>query len=185
MRAVPSDAAIVIETNNFQELFKKLNYDNLIWQELIHLDKTNRLNQEILFLDSLFQHSKPIKQTFQNSSVIISFHKTGKEKIGIIYLLNLPAQMNPHQFNEMISKISLSGKITQREYSSVKIYEIAFRSGQDRKKVSSAVSDGVIMFSFSSILLENAIRQLDLATSINDHAGFQKVAATSGKNVEA
>lgn len=185
MRAVPSDAAIVIETNDFQDLLKKLNYDNLIWQELIHLDKTNRLNQQILFLDSLFQHSKPIKQTFQNSSVIISFHKTGKEKIEIIYLLNLPAQMNPHQFNEMISKISLSGKITQREYSSVKIYEIAFRSGQDRKKVSYAVSDGIIMFSFSSILLENAIRQLNLATSINDHAGFQKVAATSGKNVEA
>ena len=84
MHAVPSDAAIVIETNDFQDLFKKLNYDNLIWQELIHLDKTKRLNQQILFLDSLFQYSKPIKQTFQNSSVIISLHKTGKEKIEII-----------------------------------------------------------------------------------------------------
>jgi hypothetical protein len=185
IHAVPSDAAIIIETTDIHNLIRRLHQDNLIWQELSHMDNTNRLNQQILFLDSLFQHSRTVKQVIQNSTVVISIHKTGKEKADLIYLLNIPVKFNQNQLNEIVSEISLHGKVTERIYSSVKIHEIEYEYSQGAKKLSYAISGGVLMLSYSSILLEKTIRQLGLTTTIDDQAGFQKVANTAGKNVEA
>ncbi len=191
INAVPINAAIIIETNNFHKLLNKIQKNNKIWNELTNIQTFQKINHHILFLDSLFEHNKKVKDLISgggDNSVIISTHLTGKNRFEFLYLLSL-SNVSEKKYaksflNDLLSQYK-GTNISQRTYNNVKVYDVRLTKEQNIKSFSYAFSKGVFILSFSSILVEDAIRQLNTQNSVLTDYGFKKVLNTAGKNVEA
>ena len=184
LKAVPVDAALILETNDFQGFIQKMSQENKIWQELIDFDMISGIDQQMLFLDSVFQNVKISKEIIQRTPLYVSAHQIGKDKVGLIWILNLPKGIHEKQVQELISDLNSETDISHKEYNRIKITQMLSGKGVGEKELSVAVSNGVLLISSSVILVERAIRQMELEEGIIHSYGFRKVAETAGKNVD-
>ncbi|MBU0763253.1 MAG: DUF3352 domain-containing protein [Bacteroidetes bacterium] len=185
INAVPIDAAIIVETHDFHRLLTDLQNKSKIWNELTVTETGKRINDQITWLDSAISKNGDISSMCRQP-VIISVHTTGKEKIDFLYLLNLPQGFSEEQVYDVLSGlIGNTGIISERIYNDVPVYDIKPVVKGKTGSCSYSVTKGIVIFSFSSLLVEEAIRQLTTNSSLGKDAGFIKVQSTAGKNVDA
>ncbi|UCG27204.1 MAG: DUF3352 domain-containing protein, partial [Bacteroidales bacterium] len=184
LSAVPVDATFVFETNDISGFIRKLNRESKIWMELRELSSVKSVDQDMLFLDSLVQHVKLFREIIQKNSLFVSFHPTGKNKMGMIWYFNLPSKIHFRQIQELLRDMTSNRQLIEKEYNRTRILQLDFPAEKKKRILSVTVLDGIAMASTSTILLENAIRQIELPEGINDLYGFRKVAGTAGKNVD-
>ena len=186
LKAVPSDAAFIIRINDFRNLVKNTQKNNKIWEELRKLPVFSRMDQQIGFLDYLNSNYPLARDLLLNKPSYISAHYTGRNRVSFIHIYKLPKGLAGKKINELISRLLInSGTMTQRKYQGRDIYDIRLLNESPVKNFSYTITEGLFILSFSSILIEDAIRQLDLTKSIIQQAGFKEVLSTAGKNVDA
>jgi len=186
IKAVPTNAMVIIRVNNFKALYEKIAVNNLIWNELKVIPGFDRLNAQVRFLDSLMQSEPEAKNILNNPPSFISAHVTGKDRISILHVLKLPAGYGENSMNTLITRlVGSTGDISTREYEGVKIHEITFRKKTGVGNFLWAASRNILMVSFSPVILEDAIRQVNVNESVNNLKGFPEIYATAGKNVDA
>lgn len=183
--AVPIDAAFVFQTGNFYEVIRKTEHESEMWKELITIPDMLVLNKKLAFLDSLFRLNSKSKEFIKNRSAIISGHLVGEERLEYLFVLALPTSTSIDDVNTLIND-QLAGKAASRvrNYSDVDIYDVQFSLTRDLN-FSYAVKEGMFLLSFSSIILETSIRQLDTKISLLNDKGYKKVQKTAGQNVDA
>jgi hypothetical protein len=186
LKAIPLDAAFIIRINDFRSLMKNIQKDNKIWEELRKLSIFSRMDQQMGYLEFLNSNYPVARELLLNEPSYISAHYTGRGGVSFIYFYKLPKGLGERKINELISKLLInSGTITQRKYEGRIISDVRLLDEDAVRNFSYTVTDGLFILSFSSILLEDAIRQLDLPGSIVQQAGFKEVLSTAGKNVDA
>lgn len=179
-RAIPLDASIIIESNNFVERLGEIQSENKIWTELMQFPSVKELNNDIDFIKNLSANNQLISDLTKDKQVVITAHKLGKANLGFIFFIRLQNFRDKKYLIESIG--SLIGKdISTRNYNNARIYTVK----TTQKELNFSFNKGALMMSQSSILVENAIRQSDVEESILDDIGFEKVQKTSGKNVAA
>ena len=147
LKAVPVDAALIFETNDFGGFIHKLNQENKIWKELMDFKVIDRIDRQMLLLDSIIQNVKTCKELVQRNSLYVSAHQTGRDKVGLIWILNLPQGIHDKQIHDMVSDLKGGGEITQKEYNRIKISHLSSGKGTEKREISFAVSNGIIMIS--------------------------------------
>jgi hypothetical protein len=186
LKSVPLDAAFIIRINDFRNLVKNTKKNNKIWEELIKLPVFSRMDQQIEFIDNLNSRYPIARDLLFNKPSYISAHYTGRDRVSFIHIYKLPKGLTGKKINELISKLLVnSGTITQRKYQGRDIYDIRLLNVSPVKSFSYTITEGLFILSFSSILIEDAIRQLDLTKPVIQQPGFKKVLSTAGKNVDA
>jgi hypothetical protein len=186
LKAVPLDAAFIIRVNDYRNLVKNIQKNNKIWEELRKLPVFGRMDQQIGYLDYVNSEYPLARDLLLNKPSYISAHYTGRDRVSFIHIYKLPKGVAGKKINELISRLLInSGTITQRKYQGRDIYDIRLLSENPGKNFSYTITEGMFILSFSSILIEDAIRQLDLTKSIIQQAGFKEVLSTAGKNVDA
>lgn len=186
INAVPLDAAFIIESKNIPALFEKLKKTSLIWEELQNTETFSDLNANMNYLDSIFGAEPEIKKNLMTNPVIASAHLTGRDKFDFLYLVNLSVGTGEDDVNQLLEKLSKGKNAhSQRSYNGVNITDVKPFNKGSIKPFSYTVNQGIFIFSFSSLLVEDAVRQLTTSSSLNADFAFRKVQETSGQNVDA
>jgi len=184
LEAVPQDAVLVFRS---KELMKKIRQrqDNEIWNELCRFPAINKINAQLNYFDSVANTSQFIRDFFKQQETLFSVHPAGKNRYELIWYFPIPERNNEKQILEFFNKqVENKGQVTERKYETRTIYEVDI-SGKRHQNFSFTIDNGLLIISHSAILVEGAIRQLDLDNPLNNQPEFKNVAITAGKNVDA
>ncbi len=186
LKAVPNNAMVIIRVNDFNALFEKTSVNNLIWNELKVIPGFDKLDRQLHFLDSIMQSVPEAESILNNPPSFISAHITGKDRISLLHVLKLPPGYGENSVNTLITGlVGNSANIATRDYEGITIHEIVFKKTSGLDNFLWAASRNILMVSFSPIILEDAIRQVNSDESPVNLKGFPEIYATAGKNVDA
>lgn len=187
IKAIPSDAAIILETNNFPLLIQKLNNSNVFKNEFSSVAQWSKFFNKIGFLDSLFKSKREIKNAFSGNELVCSGHLSAKNTLDFLFVLSLNDENYKDKIRNYIAElVSARAAIMQRTYEGFNVYDLAFFEEADRNlSFSYTFADGLFIFSFSKILTEEAVRRINSGNSLISDKGFNKLSQTAGKNVDA
>ncbi len=172
--AIPQNAALIIKENNFGALFQKISTTNIIWEELsTQTSSAKKLNNKMHFLDSLL--NGPFKAMVASKEVLSSLHLSGANNYDFIFYVSIPESGN----NDVLQKLKVATKKnpTSRDYDGVAIHTFPYGEG---KKIALTHYKNTLAFSFSTVLIEDVIRQLNSTNSLLTDSTFAKVIRTSG-----
>jgi hypothetical protein len=186
IRAIPLNASVIVKVNNLRSLFEKLTTHNAIWNELRTIPDFGRIDRQLHFLDSLFKNVPEAEQILKNPPSFISAHFTGKDKVSLMHVFQLPPHYPERKIADLLAGLVVNaGTVSTRKYENTVIHEVALLNESTVKNFSFAVYRDILIVSFSAILLEDAIRQFSAEETILSQRGFREIYATAGKNVDA
>ena len=181
--AVPLDASFLIEVKGFHDFIYQLQENNLIWKELCKLKEVKNASETLHKADSILNIAQSFDALINKKSVLVSVHNIGKEDPRLLFLCQMKENAGFSSLQNVVKKtFSGSWDIRERVYQKIRIYEMTERTSKLSIYFSSY--KGVLALSTSSILVESAIRQLDVGISILDQKGFSEVMHTAGKKVD-
>lgn len=181
--AVPVNAALIFEIHDYLKFSNDLSKKSLLWQEAIKIPLFSAINQKLSYLDSIINKDTRLKSLFINRPVTISVNSTGASKYDFLFLMNIPNSSYEDYLQQYITqKIKSNCTVSKRTYDKVEIFDIKIIDviTQD---FSCTFHEGMFVFSFSPILVEDAIRQINSKESLKLDKYYSKVASTAGKNV--
>lgn len=181
--AVPLNSGLIIETNDYQELYTNIYQNNQIWNDLHIYPAIKSINSVFRKTDSLCVKNSYIKDLIENKTVNISVHHLGRDNVAYLFLIGIV----PSNFEELTKQLlhifTNSYKFSSKQYSDHNIGIISENDSRD--KLFYSISSGLIIMSRSEILVEMAIRQSSSKYSLLTDDDFREVAQTAGKNVLA
>lgn len=175
--AIPQNAALILHEDNFHDLYKTITSTNIIWKELgTHLVTIHDFNYQLNTLDSLMQ-LRDLQEILLNNSITASLHMSGANNFNGIYYIPVSTGISQEK---LLEKLQLITKTLpeSRTYEGTNLYTIKLNN---TKKVVFTYYKEMFVFSYSTILMEDVIRQLNAPTSLLDDQSFSKVLKTSGK----
>lgn len=180
-KAIPNDAAFIIESNEFVKKINKIRNENKIWSELSLFPALSQFDSDLEFITDLSTNNQVINNLTKDNQVIISAHHIGKEDLGFLFFIKLHNTRDRKFVLQTISSLLNNTNLSSRDYNSSKIYKLI----RQEKELNFSFYKGLLIISSSSILIENSLRQAEVEKSILDDKGFTKVQKTAGKNVDA
>jgi len=185
LKVVPTDAALVIECKNAKTLFNHLQKQSNVWNLLVQVPEIAKINTQVTWLNSLFNHSNELNNVSAKGPLIISVHLSGKKKYEILYVMNFGSFISEEKVKNFLqSEFGDSIHISERTYNDAIMYDTELPQNAQINHFCWAISKGVFVFSQSSLLVEDAIRQIQSDYSLLNKPGFRRVLETSGKNVD-
>jgi len=177
--AIPSDAAIIIESDNFPGAWNELKSVSVYWNKLKGIELIDQIEARTAYLDSLFSKEDKIAQLISGQATFISIHLTGIHNYDYLFLVSLKNTNQMRDFNKTVKSLVDENTITKRSYDKVDIFEISTEVGV----FNYAISKGIFLGSFSPLLIEDAIRQMNSSSSLinkPENKGFELVHNTAG-----
>jgi hypothetical protein len=182
--AVPSSAIVFIEKIDYAFFSGELSGNNQLWDAL-------RNQQIFVWFDSAaarwtdrLSRMPLLFSRMQDNALSISLHLQGKRKHATLFYVSLGDQLSHQEVDNEIRVMAGNGaEINTRKYEAVELTDVSFGSTQGSDRFSYAITNGLLIASESSILLEEAIRSLHSGGGVGSQEGFRIVAATAGKYV--
>ncbi len=184
IKAVPNDAAMIISAEDIAGLIRDELPRNPMWEELNVFPSIAGLRSRLAGLDTLLRSDNEISGLYRQADVLVSLHKSGKGNYEYMLYIPLSQAGNEKQIIRFVmERVPEGALISNRKYDDVRIYDITFPKHREKDNFSYTVSHGLFLLSPSSILLEDAIRQIGLQQSVADERGYREVSGTAGHNV--
>ncbi len=185
LKAIPLNAGLIFRVNDFRKLTDDMN-DNPVWQELANTGVFERLNSQLEFLDSLISRNQDVRSLLHGNPWYISGHVTGNGKSSFLHVIKTPKTFSEKRVAEMIKSLVINlGTVSTRKYEGYTITDVRFLDQKKLGNFSYSTGNGLFILSFSSILVEDAIRQYLTGSPLTADRYFSKVYNTAGKNVPA
>lgn len=151
---IPADAIFVFETTDPVNAWNQLVIQP-IWSRLNDIPSLTRLEHQLLDLDSLAGKSGKLESSLKGNKLAISLHRSAKERFDFLFSI----AFSGNQHKEIIASLTKEidpRSIRSRNYSGVEILE--YHSQEQTRPLSYAIIDNLLLGSYSSFLLEDAIR---------------------------
>ncbi|PCH99148.1 MAG: hypothetical protein COB85_00645, partial [Bacteroidetes bacterium] len=123
--AIPSDAAIIIESDDFPGAWSELKAVSVFWNKLTGIEIVTQINERTSYLDSLFSREGELAQLVKGQATFISLHLTGVHNYDYLFLVSLKNTNKMQEFNLKMKSLAGSNAISKRNYDKVDIFEIA------------------------------------------------------------
>src|SRR5690606_9837887 len=128
------------------------------WERLAALPSLNQLEDQLLSLDSLAGRSGNLERLLKGHNFTVSLHQTGKEEFDFLFSIAFSGNGQEEFIQSLVGKINPEN-IHSRNHSGVRIFEYDNPSGT--AVFSYALIDNLVVASYSSFLIEDAIRQTE------------------------
>lgn len=186
IKAVPLDASLIVESRDLESLLSIFSEDNQLWTELTNIPLMEQYNKSFVLIKSILSNNKDILTLLDEKTFIASAHLKGNNTLDFLFLISMANSVDMQVAQDYIRQaLSETAQIVQKNYNDVYIYDVKFSEEHKDWNFSYSFTNGIFLVSFSSILLEEAIRQLDTETSLLSLPDFVKVSSTAGQNVDA
>ncbi len=182
INAIPSNAAIIFESKQSKNSWKKLSQTNIIWEEMLGTETVSKLNLQVLYIDSLIESDRTISQLLDNRSLFISAHISGATTFDFLYVYSLPHFSHQSSIDGFFKTVNNNSEPSRREYAGVDIGTIYPKK---KDSLSYAFLKGILIMSGKQNLVEDAIRQLKSGISLMKDKSFNQIINTAGKNTDA
>lgn len=180
--AIPTDAAIIIESDDFIKKIADVRIENKIWDELLVLPSLKSFDNDLDYITKISNSNPIIQNLTKDNEILISAHKIGKSDLGFLFMIKLHNSRDRKLILQTITELLKTDKnVSSRDYNNSNIYNTEI----NEKEFHFSFNKGILIFSSSAILVENSLRQFDAEKSILNDKGFLKVRKTAGKNVDA
>lgn len=177
--AIPSDAAFFLEMNNGAAGMQQLKNTDF-FKSLLSDSAFKEMQNSFHWLDSTVKTESLAEQMWKSEKLFISAHPTKANDFDFLYCCNLPRGKSAGDVISIIEDLAENNFTEEiREYEDVKIYEL---KKENNSYFTYAMSKGVFLFSRTSFLVEDGIRQLKNGISFNKSKTFTKLGKAFGKN---
>ncbi|MCD4795340.1 MAG: DUF3352 domain-containing protein [Bacteroidales bacterium] len=174
INAIPSKVSLIIETDDFTYLSHKISKNENLSSILPKMSKSNNFYNDFLFLDSLINSNKKIKQFLNEKTVIISAHSQGRKDIDFLFATgSKDNKKNIDELNSIIKKSAPNSALTNISFAGAEIVKQNI-SGNKNVFFYTFFED-YFLFSYSEILLQKAIKNINSGASLFSDANFTKL----------
>lgn len=179
-KAIPADAAVVIETADLQSFIGSISSNKGIFGEIAKVKELGDFNAKIKFLAG--QLGKPgYKKLLSGNSAIISFHPSTGGKLRPLLSMAIPGEIKSKQVKDMLRSSGIAA-IGEKPFHGNSLLYIPFASGDRKDTVWVSGVPGLLFCSSSEAVIKKAILQSGTENDIRNTPGFTKVLQASGKN---
>jgi hypothetical protein len=180
INSLPANCDYVIETDNFFQLYKKLNETNLIWEELKQFDFIKKADAELFIIDSVLKSNEKIKKIIENNKVYFGAYTLKNEQQFLIGF-NLPEVNYDEAANNFLKEESKSITDFVLPQSKEKAIKVQFKNNSYSFFV--YINAGLVLISLSSELLDEAILSQNKSALIFDKT-YTALEESAGKDVD-
>ena len=181
-KAIPPDASFIFVANDLVSLAQKIQSDNPLWNDLKSIKQIQSADKIISDISDILAKEDKLRADIRSKKCAISFHNNG-HKINAIIAMLVGKQAAQTIINT-IQKITQENdtKIQFSTHEEVKIGSIPLKRKQDILYF--AYYKGFMLFSYSDIHIQNAIRQLKNDNNIADLKPLNQIIALKGNDVD-
>lgn len=179
INAIPVNSSIIIEFPSGGKNIKNTLFSSDFWNIIKNIKEFSDFKSNIDFVDSLIK-SKNINLSKNNIYLSLLFDEN--KKMNCLWILGL----NTNDYNSDIEDLfekscDKYGKLTTRFFNKTKVFDFEHDNGS---KFSFSIFKGLILYSSSSFLVNEAIKQTESSAIITDDKYFEKIYKTAGKKVD-
>lgn len=178
--AVPADAFLILETDDFPELLTSVNDRNGLMSHLSGMSWAKRLMRDAYIVDSI-TGEREIRELISNRKAVISLHVTRQGRAAALVVLTTDPGLNSRHIVALCKKAGATVS-DMKELGGAKSFTLNFGSGSNKGQVFAAAANGLIIISSSSALVENGLNNRSTGSDIRNQQGFTSVAGAAGKN---
>lgn len=182
IRAIPQNAAIILESNEATNTWKKLAQTNIMWEELLGTQTFGRLNQQARFADSLIGLDPNVAPLLDDHALFISAHPVAPDRFDFLFVYSLPNLTYQPAVEQFLEKVNNGHAIASAMYEDEAIGSITVST---KSSFSYSIVNGTLLMSANRSLVEDAIRQLKTKASLATDHNFSRILNTAGKKVDA
>ncbi len=182
IKTIPQDAALILKVNSFDLPSSLINKKYKIWEESKKFVTVQTLNHQIEVIDSLAKLFPELYSMLLESSFYISGHISGGKKMYFLSLFSISKGIKEKTLINIFQDPRFTSDFSSnsRKYEGKTIFAVKNKTNNNQHYI--ALINGLLAYSSSPILIENAIRQTALSSSLLDNESFIKVINTAGKN---
>lgn len=183
LKGIPLDASLIIKVNDFQKFARQSLPESRVWEETRAIPAFSRFDWQVRFLDSLSVQITEVNDLFHSQPFYISAHFTGKDRTSLLFVFRMPNRLNEKEISEVIHNLVVDkGTFHVRRYEGVNLQEVNLLEQKQVGNFSFAVVNDVFLLSFSTVVIEDAIRQVISGEPVSNQAGFREMLSAASKN---
>ena len=184
-KAIPINAALILEVQNPTKFIKQISQKNNLWNELLNLKELGLFQDKLVGLDSLLSNQLISEDLLKQKELIVSFHELGNNKYKPIFYTMFSGRFEGNQVLKTIEQLLQNkGKLISSRYNQVKVF--SFQSNSNNKlSFFYGFHKGILIISPSEILIQDAIRQTESDQGLLQEKQFTKLRETAGDYVDA
>lgn len=176
--AIPADAAFFLK-GNLKHAVGDIQAAGF-WKTAQQYKALQKMKGNFIFFDSLLSANvRQQSSDILSANSVISFHATGVQRFDLLFIIPVKKREAFTPVREAFTKETPFAAVTTRQFDGVDIFEIPASNGN----FTCAYSRGLILGSFASFLVEDAIRQQRLGKPFgneNFRKFYESASATAG-----
>ena len=184
VKTIPTDVAFYLDIRNSGEFMEQLTKESNVWKELKKIEPVDRFNEEIQLVDSIIDLDKTLKKDMGGRRAILAGKKIGKNDVNFLLAMKLENLREQKHIENLLQKYAVTKKrqVKSKVYNNIKT---SYIEESNKAIITFAFVKGVLLIGNYRLIVEDAIRQTGVKTSVLDKPTFKKVEKTAGKNVTA
>ena len=181
IKGVPVNAAVILKISEISSFSNLLLNDIEFKNELKKFSLSSKIYDLLDDIDSSEVFRSSYFTRIKNKPLIVSFHIQGKNNIAVLLTSDYKNKAEENDLLDWIKGLSAKGyQISTKLVDAVDIYSVKKEGAKRACYVS--FYDGIILCSYSDLLVESAVRQLESGNSLLSNSVFNNVYRTSGEN---
>lgn len=179
MRAIPVDAALVVQINNISEASEYFSLKNEVWNGISHLQMLKNGCEFLTKIDSVVS-TNDAYTTFNASELLFVVKQIGKNKLDFLFLMPLQNKQGVDVVKSFVEDAFTVSNPSSYTFNKTTVFSYVDNSS-DRKNLSYAVCQNTVIISESKVSVESAIKGLTEDKNLENDADFQKVRPNASK----
>lgn len=176
--AVPNDAFLILQSDEMQEQWLKLNQSDL-WKDLQGNMEVRALTERIRYTDSILALNPDAMELINGGhQAAISFHFTSYERLSMLYIFETGKKIDVSAFASWIAS-QAKGSVVKRNFEKEVVFDVL--DAQKLPLLSLAYKEQLLICSFDGSLVEESIRKLKYHIP-NSTKGFKEVTGIAEVN---
>ncbi len=151
---VPADAIYIIETKNLSKAWNEFNKTN-IYKALLTNSNFNKLNNNILSIDSLLKNNFASDLLLSNRPFLMSAHMISGVDYDFIFIIDMPEASKLSFMTDALKAFNYT--VNKRHFKGCDIFELIDNKTNDKTYFS--IIDNLVLFTVSGVLIEDALLQ--------------------------
>lgn len=186
-QAVSEEAILFADNIDYTYFTGEFLTDNLVWNEFKESDDSfSRYDSLLKAFVSLLDSHPVLKEEIERGQLSLSLHLMGKSELATVFYFIPGEEITMNDLEaELIALLGENAIINERKYEAVNLKDISPAKGSAFPAITFGSKNGLLICSSSSILVEDAIRNLNSGGGIYYKKGFQKVRNSAGRYVHA
>ncbi len=177
--AVPADAFLIIETDDFPELLTRVADPAGLLSSLTAMEWASSLVTAASAVDSI-TGSREVRELISSRRVVISFHTAGQRAAAPLAVMSTGPLFTGRRLTALTTQTgaTVSGR---REIDGTRTFTATYRQGAGEVTIHMALTAGILIMTPSESLMLAALDNRAAGSDIRRQQGFTPVAGAAGK----